>query len=287
MADLSPQEQAFFESGGDTSHLAPEQLTPIDTAGLSVGTPIPEAPAAPAPLATPEPQPQFDQTAELLRRSLDESRQTAANLQAQLEQLQKPQTPPPAIPDPNTDPLGNMLHQLDQVNKNVADLQAKLLGQQQQNDQAQAFNNFKNQVLQLRDEFIKTTPDFQTAYEHLRSTRMADLRQMGVPEADIEKTVFQEEFNLSQRAIGQAKNPASEMYEMAKRHGYVKQGSTAVKLDAVKAGQAASPPSLPKTHVNEDISVDSLREASNDDLNKIVSDPNSWAKIAGKDHIPL
>lgn len=305
MAGLTQEEQEFFESGGDTSKLGiTEVSTPpsaVDLAGL--GNTDPPAPdpvvAAPAPAviapvaATPDPT-------DFLRNQLAAAQQQAANLQAQLQAAQAPKTVASPAPDPTTDPLGSMLHQLDAVNKNVADLQAHIAEQQNQANNTAAFQRFQQQVLTLRDQFATTHADFATAYQHLRDSRMADLRSFGFQEADVQRTVFQEEIALSQAAIQQGKNPAEAIYDMAKRHGYTAApGTTPVinntkpatspdqKLAVIKQGIAGAQPSLPASRVIEDITAESLRDASDSDLNKLVSDPGAWAKIAGTDKHPI
>lgn len=314
MSGLTPEEQHFFESGGDTSRLnepnitptpqptPPSDYTPLDTAGLgNVPPPEPVAPSVVAPPTivppTPPVVPQQPDATEIMRQALAEAQRTAAELQVRLEQATaQPKTPPVAVPDPDTDPLGNMLHQLDQVNKNVADLQTRLLEQQTQQQQVNAFQQFQKQVVTLRDQFKVTAPDFDAAYQHLRDARAADLRTYGVPEADIAKQIFQDEVVLSESALKQGRNPAEAVYEMAKRHGYVAGVPKAAaapalpsaKLNAVKAGAAATQPSsLPSNPVSEDITVESLKDASDADLNKLVTDPAAWAKIAGGNNIPI
>lgn len=315
MAGLTPEEQAFFESGGDTSKLnlpdpgqqgvdsaaspapAPSgDFRPVDLSGLADSAPIaPPAPtAAPAtPVvnapATPAPQ---DNT--FLQDFVRQTQEQTAKLVEQIESLKAGQTPPEApAPDPVTDPLGNLLHQIDKINKSVTELQRSQVEQRSQSEQMAAFNAFKAQVMTLRDEFIKTTPDFQDAYQHLRAARTADLRAFGLSDTDIQKTLFQEEFQLSQSAVKSLRNPAADMYEMAKRHGYVAKAAPtptaapASKLAVVKQGVETAPPNLPRTPVNEEITVESLREASDADLNKLVTDPAAWARIAGTSNIPI
>jgi hypothetical protein len=177
-------------------------------------------------------------------------------------------------------------------------LQSHLTEQQNQQQQLGAFNRFQQQVQTLRDQFQVTNPDFAQAYQHLRDARMADLRLLGYQEVDVSKAIFQEEVAISQAALQQGKNPAQTIYEMAQRHGYSKttQAATpaaapavvpAAKLSAIKSGVESAPPTLPRTPIQEEITVESLREASDSDLNRLVSDPAAWNKIAGKDHIPL
>jgi len=308
MAELTQQEQDFFNSGGDISRLElnappnePAIVPPIDLAGLGNSDPQPAVPAPPpvaAAVPTPTPDvvpttPQPDQT-EFLRNQLAQAQQHAADLRAQLAASQQPKAPEVPIPDPVADPLGNMLHQLDAVNKRTADLQATLDAQQNQSAQLNAFQNFQRQVTQLRDQFAAANPDFPTAYDHLRNTRMADLRALGYPEQDVTRQIFQEEIAVSQAALQRGQNPAEAVYEMAKRHGYQAKpvapatpASTGQKLDAIKAGLATSTANLPRTPVNEELTAESLREASDADLNRLVTDPAAWARIAGTNNHPI
>ena len=313
MSGLTPEEQHFFESGGDTSRLQPApgmldtptppttptpEYTPLDTAGLgNVPPPVVTPPVVTPPVVTPTPPvvPPQNDASEIMRAALADAQRTAAELQVRLDQATaQPKTPPVEVPDPTTDPLGNMLHQLDQVNKNVADLQARLLEQQTTQQQINAFQQFQKQVVSMRDQFKLTAPDFDAAYQHVRNARVADLKLFGIPEADIPKQLFQEEVALSEAALRQGRNPAEVLYDMAKRHGYtgtVKATAPvppAAKLDAVKQGNAITQPStLPSQPNIEDITVESLKDASDADLNKLVTDPAAWAKIAGSNNIPI
>lgn len=302
MADLTQEEQEFFSSGGDVSKLGTEVAAaplPVDLAGLSNNDPPAEpvvATPAPPPIA-PVVAPVADQS-DFLRTQLAAAQQQAANLQAQLQAAQNPPKVAAPAPDPTTDPLGSMLHQLDAVNKNVADLQAHIASQQTQADNSAAFLRFQQQVLALRDQFATTHADFPAAYQHVRDARMADLRSFGWQEADVQKQIFQEEISLSHTAIQQGKNPAEAIYDMAKRHGYAAAPSTtpvinnakppvtpSQKLETIKQG--AANPVLPRSQVTEEITAESLRDASDSDLNKLVSDPQAWAKIAGTDRHPI
>lgn len=294
---LTPAEQQFFETGELTPELTPEPPNPLDLAALSKDglppEPIVEPLAAPAP--PPEPQP-LDAT-EILRRSLAEAQVRSGQLEAELQRLQAPTpAPPPALPDPNVDPLGNMMGQLEAVNKVVTELQKSLVEQQTQNQQLQQFQAFQQQVRVLKDQFAATTPDFDTAYQHLRNARIADLRAFGLPDPQIHQAIFREEAVLSEAAIRNGKNPAAEIYEMAKRHGYTltpqqqQQARSTIapdaKLASIQAAQKAAL-NLPKTTKPEEFTVEGLKELGDADLNKAVLDDKLWAKIVGGDSYPL
>lgn len=293
---LTEDEQKFFATGELPPSLQPP---PTETPPL---TPEQQAAATPPVVDPPAdpPAPPVNtfnaEAAEILRQSLAEAQQRVGQLEANIQSLQeaqKPQDTPP--PDPTTDPLGAMMHQLATVNKAVADLQAQLSQQRELQTQQANFAAFQTQVTTMRDEFTKTTPDFPAALQHLRDNRIADLKFYGLSDADARKTLFQEEVVAAQRAVQAGKNPAEAMYDMAKRHGYTPKAAgtpptgtpnPAEKLTAIQQAQAASK-NLPSTPQLEDITLDGLKGASDADLNKIINDDKLWSKITGADQYPI
>jgi DNA repair ATPase RecN len=282
MPDLTQAEEDFFATGELPPELIPEVMSEVVEPAVTI------APAIVPAIA--EPAPQLDMV-ELLRRSLSEEQQRHAEATARLtaleQQLKEKLQPPIVEPDPETDPLGNMMHKLQQVNENVADLQQKLTQEQQNNILKQQFEQFNSSVQQMKQQFMQTTPDFQEAYVYIRNVRTEDLRSVGISEADIPKILLQDEFNISQAAIQRAKNPAEEMYNMAKRYGYAPKAvvaqpvATQQKMDNLKKGlDAARQPT--KAAPESDLTFEGLSDAGEDDLNKIVQDDKLWHKIMGK-----
>lgn len=299
MADttLTPEEQRFFETGELQPGMQPEPSQPE----VAAAPPPPEPTQPPvAPPATTEPTLEHQQVsteaADILRRSLEEAQRRVGALEAYIQQLQNTQQQPtaPPAPDSDVDPLGAMLHKLEQVNKTVADLQAALNQQQSQQSQLTQFQQFQQRVGQLRDEFAKTTPDFDAAYAHIRNARISDLRAYGLTDEKIQQAIFQEEATLAENAIRNGRNPAQVIYEMSKRHGYVPKAAPAAappatpdaKLLSIQQAQTASK-TLPSTPALDDITVEGLKGASDSDLNKFVTDDKLWAKIVGSDQHPI
>lgn len=290
---LTPEEQRFFDTGELQPGMTPEPPTPEPVPPLTA-TPTP--PVVSPVVVPPEPdlhQQQIqNEAADILRQSLAEAQQRVGALEANIQQLQQAQREPLAqAPDKDTDPLGFMTHQLETINKQVADFQAALVQQQTQQTQLGQFQQFQQQVSLLRDQFAKATPDFPDAYTHIRNARTSDLRAFGLTDDKIQQAMFQEEAILAQNAIRQGKNPAEVIYDMAKRHGYVAKAAATpaapdAKLAAVQQAQNASK-TLPSTPVLEDITVDGLKGASDDDLNKLIADEKMWAKIVGADKYPI
>lgn len=299
MADLTPEEQRFFETGELTGSLATQQqvVDPVALAGIAGGLepPVPPsaAPAPPSAIDPPTLPPQQNDALEILRRSLAEAQSRVGALEAHLQQFQAqpPAQPPVQAPDPETDPLGNMMHQLAEVNKTVLALQNQLQQQQSQSATVDNFRAFQQQVNALKNEFAKSTPDFDTAYTHLRDMRVADLRALGVNEAQIKQALFHEDIALAENAIRNGKNPAEVLYETAKRHGYITKQAAApaapdAKLTAIQQAQAAAR-NLPKSINPDEFTIEGLKDLSDADLNKAVMDEKLWAKISGKDVYPI
>jgi hypothetical protein len=291
MAELTPAEQKFFETGELTPEMQMDVEPPIDRIALA-GLGAQDTPDGPAPIEAPvsAPAPEaLPDVAEVLRRSLAEAQQRVAQLEQHINQAQQPTVEAPKAPDPITDPLGAMMHQLDSVNKTVLELQTKLTQQQTQSNQLLEFQKFQSSVQELKNQFVKTAPDFDAAYKHVRDNRVSDLRTFGLTDPQIQQTLFQEEATLAENAIRNGRNPAEVIYEMAKRHGYTAKQTTekaVEKLTKIEQGQASARV-LPKSPVPADITLAGLKEASDADLSKYVLDPKLWAKIAGGDSYPL
>lgn len=300
---LTPEEQRFFETGVLNSNPAgfPDTTPdPVAQQGLSTGAPAPApapvAPpataAAPAPATPTDPAPQLPDVAEILRRNLADAQQRVAELEIAARQAAAPKAPD-AGPDPATDPLGALMHKLEQMNTRINELQQHSTQATNQTLQQQQFAAFRDTVNSLKVQFAATTPDFDAAYQHLRNQRIADLRSYGLTDANIQQTILREEVALAEAAINNGKNPAAVIYEMSKRHGYVTQAPAATptppaqKLDQIAAAQAAARtlPSSPTT--DPDVTLESLKAASDADLNKMVLDDKLWNKIAGNSQYPL
>src|SRR4051812_24165153 len=120
--ELNADEQAFFATGELPAGLQAE----ADAAAAVVAAPDPAAAApvqAPAPAAAPVvPDPAAPDPYEQAR--LADRRQLAAlqeNLRVLTEQMGKQNAPPPEKePDPDKDPIGNMMFSIRQLNQQMA-----------------------------------------------------------------------------------------------------------------------------------------------------------------------
>lgn len=296
---LSAEEQRFFETGELQTGMQPQiessAIDPIALAGVGNATlPTIETPAAPAQPQQPTPNLPTNDAAEILRTELTAAQQRVGQLEQFIHQSTQPTQPQTTPPDPEIDPLGSMMHQLAAVNKTVQDLQAALVQQQTQQANASQFQQFQSSIRQLRDEFVKTAPDFDDAYKHLRTIREVDLRALGLQETAIKQALFQEEIARAEAAIRSGKNPVEAVYESAKRYGYAAKTNPQAlqpqkpdaKLAAIKQAQSAAQ-QLPQSQAAEEFTMDGLKDASDADLSKFVMDDKIWSKIVGSDKYPL
>lgn len=286
MADLTPDEMSFFATGELPDSMAAEAAA----SAAAAEAPEPEVTAtvtAPVPVA-----PVVEDNKTLFERLYSEEQQRRAGMEAKLAQLEaqlaERSKVAEIIPDEMTDPLGAMMHKLNQVNSQVAELQTKLTQEQQNNLLKQQYDQFTGSVRSLKEAYEKTTPDFKDAYAHVRNIRTEDLRLAGALEADIPKILHQDELQIAQNAIQRGKNPAEEMYNMAKRYGYLPKAPGApatasglnAKIAALKAGVEAAK-TVQKAGAEGELTLTGLKEASNTDLNNLVQDDSAWARIVG------
>ena len=290
MDGLTPEEIAFFETG-DASTLglsappAPEPAPALEVAPLVVAPAPVEAPtpAVPGPAATP------DLAAQLAAESAARAQLQRAidALNAKVEAAIPPAPPPPAAPDPATDPLGALMYKVNGIETALAQIQQSSQQTAQMTEQQRGLLDFKNQMNTLKTEFVKTTPDFDEAYGHLRAQRAADLADVGVPQDQIAMALMQDEIAVAQNAVRQGKNPAQVIYGMAKRYGYTPKAAAPAaptpqeKVAQLAAGQQAAAAPQRGAPVAEQLTLSSLKDASDADLTRVASDDKAWRSIMG------
>lgn len=308
MSALTPEEQRFFETGelqpgmqGAPAPVPAPPPDPLDLQALATPPAVAPAPVAPpasapavAPAVAPAPPPSQADPTEFLTRRLADAQQQVAELQTLIRQaVSQPPASSPA-PDPSTDPIGSLMHQLGELNKQVATLQQGMAQSQQVQQQTTQLQAFQQQVQQLKDQFVATTPDFNSAVEHLRTARISDLRAFGLTDAQISQQIIREEYSIAEAAIMAGKNPAQVIYEMSKRHGYTTAApapgaapAAGPSIDAIARAQAAAKNLPAAAPAEQDLTIEALRQASDADLNKIALDPAAWNKLTQKDTYPL
>lgn len=281
--ELTPEEEAAFWSSGRLP----------DNPAMTVLSSEPDERPEPAPKVevTPEPAPKVEpQDNSLLERLLAEERQERRNLEAKLAESSKKPVVEDPIPDAMEDPLGNIIAQLSKSNSRVESLERKLTERDERDDLQRQYGQFVDNVRALKAEFVKTAPDFDDAYNYIRDIRTQDLLDTGTPRAGIAQKLLAEEAQLAQTAMQNGKNPAEQMYAMAKRYGYAAtaakpapaaQAKAEEKVDRLKNGQFASKPAARSAPPVAELTAEGLKDASNSDLNNVVMDDKMWQQIVG------
>lgn len=296
---LTPDEARFFETGELPGALVPPPAAkPAEPEPAAA--PAAEEPAAPEPPrddkgrfaprteAAPEvaPDTEFARViaAEAARAAQAEAQLAA--LQARIDELTKPK-PPPA-PDRNIDPLGALEHQIAEQTRLLAELRAKAEADTQARAEAEARQSFMSHIRTLRNEFSKATPDYDTAYAHLRSSRLEELQLFGLDARQAEQQLQQEEFALAASEIRKGRNPVKTIYDLARKRGYsAKPAAPATPAPADKlatilaAAEAAKGVERGGTPTESELTLATARNASPAQLDRMTADEALWAKFTG------
>lgn len=188
--------------------------------------PAPEP--APATDAAPEPPPPQDEAPEehdrrVPLKALQEERQKRAEaerraaeverkiaeLSARFDQVapKQPEAPPP--PDPETDPIGALKYQ----NEQLRELRTR-------EEQARYEQELNAVAYRAATEFAAQAPDYRDAYQYAINSRAMELRALGTPDHAIPDILHREEMNLIATAHSNGRNPAEAIYQFAKARGF-------------------------------------------------------------------
>lgn len=143
--------------------------------------------------------------------------------QAQLDKLNAQETAASEKePDFLEDPKGYVDAQAKKTAEAVKKLNEATEKQTQQQQQQQQLNQILSGVQQHEQSFLKTTPDYHAAIDHIRSVRGAQL-QMLYPQAtaeQISRQITSEEIGAAAQILQAGGNPAEFAYKYAKTMGY-------------------------------------------------------------------
>jgi len=292
--ELPPEYKEFFDTGVLPASLAQQATPPVPDEPQTVDAPTGSEttttnPASPSSLDATPPEPQTPNMPDLsvYERLIEAQQAREAELRQQVKAMQEQMaklTAAPA-PDPTTDPLGYLNHQMktiqDQINAMQTQTQTQQQTQQQQQDVQQFVNTLNGQIAA----FKSTHTDYDAAYKHVVDMRMQDYRDMGLTDLQGRQMLGNEERTIAMQAMQQGKNPAEVVYKMAQRMGYKAAAATptATKLDTIRKGQEAAKTveaGARATAPTGEITRETLENASDAELTKLVS--NDWEKIFGK-----
>lgn len=205
-----------------------------------------------------------------MRARIDERLRIAAETRASQEQAARQAT----RPDPESDPIGHIRWQNEELQKRVEQQdqymrqQADYL-QKQQAAQVQSTAAYQRiaQVNTLAQQFTHQQPDYPNAYNHLIGFRDRELQIMGYRDPAQRQSILQNEAQMiSDAALAEGVNPAQRVYELAQAVGYRNQAVPAgpgyqVPLD--NGNQRLPPPSAQDRVANLQRGVRASRTMSN------------------------
>jgi hypothetical protein len=245
-AGLTPQENAFFDSKGTTA----------PTEAPATEAPATEAPATEQPTTEQRPSgEQREPPRTVPITALHEEREARKELERRLRETdmenarfrerfdilaRSAQQPEKQPPKPEDDIFGAIEH----VNKRTAEIERSITEQVQ----ARQFEEQRQQVINHyaadAQAFASQTPDWNEAYQHLISTREAELRAMGITDPVRRRQQLQsDELTVAVIAMQNGIRPAEAVYNLALARGHKKGargngvGNAADKLATVQAGQ--------------------------------------------------
>lgn len=240
---LSPAENAYFESRGETPIASPEPKPEGDAKPNGEAQPKPEGDPADkvekvVPLAALHEERNRRKDFEKQVRERDIAIARYEERFKLVEEQGKKAAPEPV--DRNADPFAY----INQVGDKTESIEQKLnrmeTQERQRGEQQHVLSLYSNSV----SAFKATAPDFDEAYQSAVTSRQRVYELVGHPNPAAAAQA--DEFQLVTAALQQGKNPAEVIYEIAKAQGWQPKakepakGEAAAKLDTIEKGQAAN-----------------------------------------------
>lgn len=256
---LSSDEAKFFETGGESG--IPAEISGADAGGgdaapanggaADAGTDAPGAGDGKGSDAASKTVPLTALHEERTRRKeldkqLRDAQQKLANFEGRFAVIDKlnggqQQQTEQAAGDPSPE---------DDIFGAVNAIKQKLEATEAEKKAATEHATFVNSYKADAQKFIATAPDYMEAYNHLLSSRAAELQAIGYEGEELGRALQADEIAIAQMATSKGKSPAEMLYNLAKLRGYTKKEAAAAaaaaapsgaeKLEAIERGQAAN-----------------------------------------------
>ncbi len=193
-----------------------------------------------------------------------------------------------AAPKFEDDPAGALKAENEELKKGLAEVQQRLAKQDQAGDNASKLQMFAAHVQGQEKEFSKENKDYYEAADYVAALWRDEFVESGFPEKDVPQMVFQKSLAMTHSAVNAGKNAAEAIYKIAKRNGFAaaakqedakkdEKSEGASKLEAIRKGQDAA-----KANGGgkgpDDLTLASLAQMDDDQIEKLVADPDWWAK---------
>ena len=143
------------------------------------------------------------------------------SVQQQALQAQQPAQPPTEIPPMERDPVGFMVGTIQRQGEEIQRLVQNEAQRQQMLQQQQGTLTLAQMAQVRENEFKAVTPDYEPALAYLMGQRQAELQAVGIRDPMQRQQILSNEYlTVAQIALGENRNPAEAIYEIAKVRGY-------------------------------------------------------------------
>lgn len=283
----------FFQSGGE---IAPDELSEAEkeTATQDEGTV--NTPKSDKEAAAPEkPSDAVIQERDNYRRAMEaeriqrkESQKQLSALLEEIKQLKESMTPKKEENDINfeEEPLESLRHKTEELTRKQQEYDSRIQSEEEKRKAQEEYNAFASEVSIKVHEFAKEKPDYYQAIDYLKEARVAELKLHDLTDKQIQETIAQDELFIAAKAIDSGKNPAEVAYNLARHRGYISKtqeqiNQSSEKLDRIERGSTLSKSLGGKGGGTViDLSVDSIAGMSEADIDRLISDEDSWNKLA-------
>lgn len=213
-----------------------------------------------------------------------------AKLQKFMETVQK-RAEAPAAPKFEDDPAGALKAKNDQLEKDLAEVKDRLARQDQANEQGNRLNQHAATVKAAETAFAKENPDYWKASDFVAEVWRDEFREAGFDDDKIPQMVFQKALVTTGQAVAKGKDPAASIWAIAKRYGFSAAAKDAPKEEAKGEAKAGGESKLQQIEKGleaaktaggakgpDDLTLASLADMTDDQIEKLVADPDWWSK---------
>ena len=161
----------------------------------------------------------------------------------QAVQQPRPEAPQFRDPDKDPDPIEALKHNQALLQQQAFQEQANRQRLEQQAQQQEGARRLASWGASQAQEYRKENPDFDDAYQHIRTVRAAELQEMGFAGEELLHALWQDEMTIFERAQRSGKNPAEIAFNMAKATGWQKkqiEKPAAEKIETLQKGTQAA-----------------------------------------------
>jgi len=162
---------------------------------------------------------------EELRREREQMARERDIVNQRLAVLHQPQAQQRPAPSRDEDPVSYFEHQIGALREGVQQALEPVQAIQAQQAQANQIQQIASAAGMQVEEFRGATPDYDQAYQHVRSQTIARYRAMGMSAQEIVAQINQDEVVFAARALKSGQNVGEAVYNYAKATGYQPQGA--------------------------------------------------------------